>query len=167
MGKNIVFVLLIGLLVGCNGGKSERITEESLIGRWQPEKLEFRDIPALIKMQLPKEEMKRLENDLLSEAQKEGYLELKSDGTFIMKDTPSDAEHVGKWSFDGDKKIEIDVTGLKVGLNEKELKIGFYVESIAKDRLEIDYASMYKAIVGIEKIPFFDLKIVMCYKRIQ
>lgn len=168
--NNIVFVLLIGLLVGCSGGKDGRlseITKENLTGRWQPERLEFKDIPTLIRMQFPKEEIERLENELLSEQQKNGYLELKGDGTFIFKDTPSGDEHVGKWSFDGEKTIEIEITGLKVGSEEKDLKIGFYVESIAKDQLEIDYASMYKTMTGMEKIPFFDIKMVMRYKRIN
>lgn len=162
--RNITFLLVLCLLAGCGGKKSEKITKADLIGRWQPEKIEFRDIPLLLKSQISTED---IEKDVLSNAQKKGYLELREDGTFAFKDTPSDKEHTGKWSFDGDKAIKIDLAELELTAGNKLLNIGFNVESVSKDKLEIDYASMYKVMAGIEKVPFFDMKLVMCYKRVE
>lgn len=164
--KAILFVLLIGLVTGC--GKSDKkqdsIVEKDLIGRWQPEKIEFRDIPAFIKKQIPDD----LEKELLSDTQKKGYLDLKDDGTFIMKDTPSGDEVVGKWSFNGDKRIEIESEELKIAAGNKEFKIGFDIEFVSKDKLEIDYASVYKVLSGMDKIPLIGgVKMVMTYKRIK
>ena len=163
----ILFILLIGLVTGC--GKSDKkqdsIVEKDLIGRWQPEKIEFRDIPAFIKKQIPED----LEKELLNDTQKKGYLELRDDGTFIMKDTPSSGDATGKWSFNDERKrIEIESEELKIAAGNKELKIGFNVEFVSKDKLEIDYASVYKVLGGVDNIPFVgSVKMVMTYKRIK
>lgn len=167
--NTILFILLIGLITGCgkNGKKQESINEKDLIGRWQPEKIEFRDIPALIKKQIRED----VEKDLLRDDQKKGYLELKDDGTFIMKDTPSSEDIVGKWSFNDERKrIEIESEELKIAAGNKELKIGFNVEFVSKDQLEIDYASVYKVLAGVDNIPIpfiGNVKMVMTYKRIK
>lgn len=160
----VLFVLLVGLFTGCNRSdkKLENITTKDLIGQWQPEQLEIRDIPVFLEKQIRKEE---LEKNLLAEAQKKGSVELKKDGTFVVKDLSSDCEYIGKWSFDGNKKIEIE--DLTSASGTKGLKLSFYIESLSEDTLEIDYASVYKAMTGVEKIPFFDVKMIMMYKRIK
>lgn len=163
--KAILFILLIGLITGCgkSSKKSENIGKDDLIGRWQPEKIEFRDIPVFIKKQIPDD----LEKELLTDAQKEGYLELKNDGTFIIKETPKSEEIAGKWSFSGDKKIEIESEKLKALTGNKDLKIGFDIEFLSDDKLEIDYASAYKIFGELNNIPFLGVKMVMTYKRIK
>lgn len=165
--KFIVFIFMTGALVACSGGSKDaggKITREALVGKWQPEKLAFKDIPALLKSQIPKE---NLEREFLDEAQKKGYLELKEDGTFVFKDTPSSADVTGKWSFDGEKKISIEQEELKIAAGNIDLRIGFFVESVSEDQLEIDFASVYKSMAGVDKIPFFDMKMIMSYKRIK
>ncbi len=163
--KLLTFILIAGLLTACGGKQkteNEKITKEALIGKWQPIQLEFKNIPVFLKNQISKED---LEQQLLSDSQKEGYLELKKDGTIILKDTPSSDEVKGTWSFDGDKKIEVEIEDLKIATGNKNLRIGFFIESVSKEKLEIDYASIYKAMAGVDKIPFFDIKMIMSYKR--
>jgi hypothetical protein len=167
LAKLFTFILITGLLAACGGKQkteNEKITKEALIGKWQPVTLEFKNIPALLKNQISKE---NLEKELLSDSQKKGYLELKKDGTIILKDTPSADEIKGTWNFDGDKKIEIEIEDLKIASGNKNLKIGFHIESVSKEKLEIDYASIYKVMAGVDKIPFFDVKMIMSYKRAE
>lgn len=166
--KIVTFILMVGLITACGGNKDKEksgsITQQALIGKWQPEKIEFRNIPAFIKNQIPKD----LEEELLSEIQKKGYLELRNDGTFLMKDTPDSNEYVGEWSFNGEKRIEIESEEIKLASGNKALKIGFDVEYLSKDKLEIDYASVYKIFSGMDNIPIVGgLKMVMTYKRVK
>lgn len=167
--KIITFILIAGLITACGGNKDkeekpEQITQKALIGKWQPEKIEFRNIPAFIKNQIPKD----LEEELLSEIQKKGYLELRNDGTFMIKDTPDSEEYVGEWSFNGEKRIEINSEEIKLASGNKDLKIGFDVEYVSKDKLEIDYASVYKVFSKMDKIPIVGgIKMIMIYKRIK
>lgn len=154
--KFILFATFVALFISCGGNdKKANVSKEDIIGKWQPENLEFKDIPAYLKKQMEQENLEKL----LTEEQKTGYLELNADSTFVMKDTKNEEGMSGKWSFDG-KTIKLSVPQLEIGLS-------FYVESVSKDKLEIDYASMYKAMAGLDKIPFFDVKMIMTYKRIK
>ena len=163
--KILVLLMCTGLIVSCGKGnkESDKITYEALIGKWQPEKIEFRNIPVFLKNQIPED----LESEILDESQKKGYLELSNDGTFKIKDTPSSEEFMGEWSFNGENRIEIESEKFGIALGDKDLKIGFNVEHVSKDKLEIDYASMYKIFSGMN-IPFVGgVKMVMTYKRIK
>lgn len=151
--KTLTILLITILLVSCGGKKKENISSDEIIGKWQPEKLEFKNIPALLKTQI---KMENLEG-LLSEDQKTGWLELRADSTYTMKDTRNSEGWDGVWSFNG-KTIQ---------LKNSEIQLAFNIESVSKNSMEIDYASMAKAMVGIEKLPVFDVKMVMSYKRIE
>jgi len=166
--KIAIFILMVGLITACSGNKDKEksgpITQQALIGKWQPEKIEFRNIPAFIKSQIPKD----INDELLSETQKKGYLELKDDGLFVIKDTPDSEEFEGEWSFNGEKRIEIESEKIKLAAGNKDLKVGFDVEYLSKDKLEIDYASVYKIFSGMDNIPIVGgVKMVMTYKRIK
>lgn len=147
------FIAMAVLLTACGGGKKDAITRDNIVGKWQPEKLEFRGVPKLLKNQIPHD----IAGTLLDDDHKEGYLEFKDDGTYVLQEMKEGDARIGKWSFE-DKVIKMDID---------EIKLSFKVEAVSEENMEIDYVSMFKALVGLENfsIPFADIKMVMTYKR--
>lgn len=153
--KLFAWIAVTVLLSACGGGmKSENIAREDIVGKWQPENLELRGVPKLLKKQMNPDAL----NPKLDAAQKLGFLELKEDGTFAYLDRKESQVVEGEWSLEG-KTIKFEAY---------KMQFAFYIEGISSKKLEIDYASMHKAIGGIDgsMMPFGNFKMIMTYKRI-
>lgn len=143
------------VMASCGGEKKAR--SGKIEGKWQPVgiKLDIKGLPKIIRNQM--ENLEDIEEQLLSNRQKEGWLELKEDGTFLLMDTPDSEGWSGTWSYDGKKiSVENDV-----------MPLAFEVESVTDNELQIDYASVYKSVADMRNIPFMpEMKMIMTYKRI-
>lgn len=155
--KTIFILALCTAMASCGSGGAKKVKDGEITGKWQPEKLDI-EIKGMAKMMADQTDIDEITESLLGEAEKGGWIELKEDGTFTMRDTADSPGWTGTWAYDGEK----------ISMSNDMVKLEFIVESLTKTHMEVDYASMHKAASEGEGVPFFSgMKMIMRYRRIE
>lgn len=152
---NFFIVSIILILFAACGGSSQKdgniINRKNIIGKWIATEVEIRNMPEHMKGQVDEEQLKQM---IPTDMQQSMWLEFKDDNTYIMN-VHSDSVMIGKWKLKN-RRLE-----LVYQQNKASLKI----EKLSKNKMEINYSSLFLNQGYLMQKAFGNMKIIITFER--